>query len=139
MIYNKLAILESRLANIQADKLGIPQRKRVLARKTIYNPTTKLTTTEDVLISPKLYVTSVKPRYINLPISDGNKTVYISVNDLMIEIPRTYDKSFFDSRIRFAIDPPDDLTKADWYILRFIDDSSSIIWNLIISKEIDKK
>lgn len=153
-LFTKLAQLEVKLSTIESDKLGVPQRKRLLARKSIYNPTTKVTTIEDTLISPKVFLTSVSPKYINLQVAiEGSNTINISINDIQVEIPRTYPKEFFTNRIKFVIEPPlkedgtvdysnlstKQLLNADWYNLRVIDDRSSIVWTLILSKELDKK
>lgn len=159
-LFSKLAVVENKLAGIEADKLGLPQRRHLLVRHKTHNTTTRTETIEDTLIIPKPYITSVSPRFANLQIAiEGANSIFLSINDVQVEIPRVYPKSLFtpsgNTKVRFGfvIDPPvnnsnqviysnaltKDIEGVDFYKLVFLSDSNPTVWNLILQKERDTK
>ncbi|WP_427162625.1 hypothetical protein ACQFX9_14380 [Aliinostoc sp. HNIBRCY26] len=157
MLYEKLALVENKLAKVD-EKLGLPQRRHLLVRHNIYNTTTKRLEPVDTLIIPKPYITSVSPRFANLQVAvEGADSIFLSINDIQVEIPRVYPKSLFtpggNNKVRFVIDPPvsennqviysNPTTKAidgvDFYKLVFLSDSNPTVWNLILQRERDRK
>lgn len=155
-LYQKLATIESKVAGIES-KLGLPQRRHLLVRQLITNHTTKTQETVDTLILPKPYITTVSPRYVNLQVNiEGADSIFISINDLQVEIPRTYPNTLFSlpgSKTSFVIDPPVDsnnqivytnpstkaLGKVSFYTLSFLSENEPTIWKLILRKEKDSK
>lgn len=88
---------------------------------------------------------------------EGADSIYLSINDIQVEIPRVYPKSLFSPngniKARFVIDPPvnsnnqiiysNAITKviegADFYKLVFLADSNPTVWNLILQRDMDRK
>lgn len=156
-LYQKLAEIESKMAGIEV-KLGHPSRRNLLVRNKLYNQVTKLEEIEDTLILPRPFINPIPPRYVNLQVSiEGVNSVFISINDLEVEIPRTIPKTLFlpegKGRVVFIIDPPlnednqiiytDPSTKTlvgySTYKLLFISEKEPSVWKLILSKNIDNK
>jgi len=156
-LFDKLAIIEKKIAEIEADKLGLPQRRHLLVRQTITNHAARTSETVDTLILPKPYIVNVSPRYVNLQVNiEGADSIFISVNDLQVEIPRTFPKSLFlpeSGKSTFILEPPvsdsnqiiysDPSTKAiagaSFYSLVFLSEDDPTRWKLILRKEIDRK
>lgn len=143
-LFSKLAEVESKLAMVESDKLGVPQRKNLLIRKSTFDKSTKVTNTQDILVSPKPYITTVKPRYINLSVAiEGVNTITISLQDIQAEIPRVYPIETFD-RAKAVINPLiingiPQLNNVNWYSIVFVDDRDPVVWTLILTKDKDKK
>jgi hypothetical protein len=150
----KLAKIENKLALVETS-LGVPQRRHLLVRHRITGTGLVI---EDTLINPKAYVTSVSPRYINLQIAiPGADSIYVAVNDLEVEIPKVYPSSLFTKSspgdsLSFILDPPvtygtivypnpttKEFINPKTYELKYIDDTQSTIYKLILTKKIDKK
>jgi hypothetical protein len=156
-LYDKLAQIEDKLAQIEV-KLNLPQRRHLLVRKYSYNTSSKIRVTTDTLILPRPYINPVSPRYANLQVSiEGADSIYISLDDVEVEIPRTKPKTLFipdgDDRVEFIIDPPvnnfnqiiysNPTTKAlagtSNYKLIYISEKEPTTWKLILRKETDNR
>lgn len=156
-LYDKLAKIEDKISDIET-KLGLPQRRHLLVRTYSYNTSSKRQITTDTLILPRPYITLVQPRYANLQVSiEGVDSVYISLNDVEVEIPRTHPKTLFipngDARAEFIIDPPvnnfnqiiysNPSTKAlagsSNYKLIYLSEKEPTTWKLILRKETDSR
>lgn len=156
-LYQQLALVENKIAKIEG-ALGLPQRRHLLIRHQTYNTTTKTINIVDNLVIPKPYITSVSPRFSNLQISvEGADSIFISINDMQVEIPRLYSKSLIapsgNTKSRFVIDPPvdnnnqiiysnpstKDLGAVDYYRLIFLSENNPTAWNLILTKDKDRK
>ncbi|NEU81493.1 hypothetical protein [Nostoc sp. UIC 10630] len=155
-LYEKLAKIENKLAQVETS-LGVPQRRYLLVRHTVTDPITRAPSTEDTLINPKAYITSVSPRYVNLQISiPGADSIYVTVNDLEVEIPKVYPITLFKpegkNRAIFILDPPvtygtvvysNPATKSfnnpKLYSLVYVDDTHSTVYKLILTGQRDKK
>ena len=160
-LYEKLARIENKLATVE-EKLGVPQRRYLLVRHTVTDPITRTPSIEDTLINPKAYITSVSPRFVNLQIAiPGADSIYVSINDLEVEIPKVYPITLFKptlfkpeckTRVMFILDPPvtygtivysNPTTKSfnnpKIYSLVYVDDTQSTIYKLILTGQRDKK
>ncbi|MCW5317930.1 hypothetical protein GTQ43_30425 [Nostoc sp. KVJ3] len=155
-LYEKLAKIENKLATVE-EKLGVPQRRHLVVRHTITDPITRAPSIEDTLINPKAYITSVSPRFVNLQIAiPGADSIYISINDLQVEIPKVYPITLFKpegkTRAMFILDPPvtygtivysNPTTKSfdnpNIYSLVYVDDTQSTVYKLILTGQRDKK
>jgi hypothetical protein len=155
-LYEKLAKIENKLALVETS-LGVPQRRYLLVRHTITDPVTRIPSIEDTLINPKAYITSVSPRFVNLQIAiPGADSIYVSINDLQVEIPKVYPITLFKpegkTRAMFILDPPvtygtivysNPTTKAfdnpKVYSLIYVDDTQSTVYKLILTGQRDKK
>ncbi|MEH1966752.1 hypothetical protein [Nostoc sp.] len=156
-LYDKLAQIEDKLSGVEV-KLGLPQRRHLLVRTYSYNTSSRLEITTDTLILPKPYITLVPPRYANLQVSiEGADSVYISLNDVEVEIPRTKSKTLFipngNPRTEFIIDPPvnnfnqiiysnsstKELAGASNYKLIYLSEKEPTVWKLILRKEADSR
>ncbi|MEA5625312.1 hypothetical protein [Nostoc sp. UHCC 0251] len=154
-LYEKLAQIEEKISEVEI-KLGLPQRRHLLVRTHSYNSTSKIRVTTDTLILPRPYINPVSPRYANLQVSiEGADSIYISLNDIEVEIPRTKLKTLFipngDDRTEFIIDPPvdsfnqiiysDPTTKAlagtSMYKLIYLSEKEPTVWKLILRKDMD--
>jgi hypothetical protein len=153
-LYQKLAEVESKVGAIEV-RLGLPERKHLAVRQRVFNTSTKVYDVVDTLIIPQPYITSVPPRYSNLQVSiEGADSVYLSINDLMVEIPRTYPKSLFipegNTSARFILEPPvsnnqivysNSNTKTidgvRFYRNITLFDNDPVVWKLILTKEKD--
>ncbi|MEH1803226.1 MAG: hypothetical protein V7L13_29500 [Nostoc sp.] len=155
-LYGKLGQIENKLATVE-EKLGVPQRRYLLVRNTITDPTTRAPIIEDTLINPKAYITSVSPRFVNLQIAiPGADSIYVTVSDLEAEIPKVYPITLFKpegkTRAMFILDPPvtygtivysNPSTKSfnnpKLYSLVYVDDTQSTVYKLILTGQKDKK
>jgi hypothetical protein len=156
-LYDKLARIEDKLAQIEVS-LALPQRRHLLVRTYSYNTSSKRQVTTDTLILPRPYITLVQPRYANLQVSiEGSDSVYISLNDVEVDIPRTHPKTLFipdgNPRTEFIIDPPvnnfnqiiysNPSTKAlvgtSNYKLIYLSEKEPTTWKLILRKETDNR
>lgn len=156
-LFQKLAIIENKIAAVEG-KLGLPQRRHLLVRKKITNHINKTEEIQDTLILPQPYIINVSPKFVNLQINvEGADSIGISINDLQVEIPRTYPKTLFlsetSTKSTFILEPPlnssnqiiysNPSTKviagASFYNLLFLSEDDPTIWKLILSKEIDSK
>jgi hypothetical protein len=154
-LFNKLAEIENKLAKLEVG-LGNPQRRHLLVRQTITNITNRTTVVNDSLILPQPYITTASPRYTNLQVAiQGADSIFISLNDIQVEIPRVYPKSLFLSdsytKSTFVIDPPIDsadqiiysnpakkeLVGHYFYKLIFLSENEPTVWKLILSRERD--
>ncbi len=144
------------MASIET-KLGLPQRRDLVLRTQTYDPDQKKVITTDTVINPKPYITTVQPRYSNLQVSiEGMDSIFISANDLQVEIPRTYPKEIFNpadkSTVRFyvdvSLDPSNQIIYQDpatkkiddySYKLVFVIDEDPVVWKLILTRERDKR
>ncbi|AVH67036.1 hypothetical protein [Nostoc sp. 'Peltigera membranacea cyanobiont' N6] len=155
-LYEKLAKIENKLSLVE-EKLGVPQRRYLLVRHTITDPTTRIPSIEDTLINPKAYITSVSPRFVNMQIAiPGADSIYVTVNDLEVEIPKVYPITLFKpegkTRAMFILDPTvtygtivysNPATKSfnnpKIYSLVYVDDTQSTVYKLILTGQKDKK
>jgi len=154
-LYEKLAEVESKIGAIEV-KLGLPQRRNLIVRQRVLNTTTNTYNEVDTLILPQPFITSVPPRYANLQINieGSSNALYLSINDLIVEIPRTYPKSLFapevNTNVRFILDPPvtdnqvvytnpstNFISGAKFYRNITLIDDDPVIWKLILVKEKD--
>jgi hypothetical protein len=154
-LFNKLAQIENKLADLEV-KLGNPQRRHLLVRQTINDSISRTTTINDTLILPQPYITNVSPKFTNLQVAiQGADSIFISINDLEVEIPRVYPKSLFltDSNIKstFVLDPPlgssnqiiysnpvkKELAGSYFYKLIFLSENEPTVWRLVLSRERD--
>jgi hypothetical protein len=154
-LYQKLAEVESKVAGIEV-ALGIPERRNLLVRHQILNQTTRVYDYTDTLILPQPYITSVPLRLVNLPI-EGANSITIQINDIQVEIPRTFSKSLFTpeentTTARFILDPPisnnqviytnpttKTISGATFYRMIMLMDNDPTLWKLILRKEKDSK
>ncbi|MEA5603707.1 hypothetical protein [Nostoc sp. UHCC 0252] len=154
-LYEKLAKIENKLGSVE-ERLGIPQRKNLLVRHTSTDPVTRAPFIEDTLILPKPYITSVAPRFVNMQIAiEGADSIYITVNDLQVEIPRVYPITLFQpegrTRALFILNPSvtygtinysnpttKALTNIKLYRSVYVDDSNPTIYRLILTEHKDK-
>ncbi|MFN6460554.1 MAG: hypothetical protein RMZ41_001735 [Nostoc sp. DedVER02] len=155
-LYEKLAKIENKLAQVEAD-LGVPQRRYLLVRHIVTDPITRAPSIEDTLINPKAYITSVSPRFVNMQIAiPGADSIYVTVNDLEVEIPKVYPITLFkpegNTRAMFILDPPvtygtvvysnpttKSFNKPNIYSLGYVDDTQSTIYKLILNGQRDNK
>lgn len=156
-LYEKLALVERKMANVEV-KLGHPNRRNLLVRKYAYNTVSKVQEIEDILILPKPFINPVSSRYVNLQVAiEGADSIFISIDDLEVEIPRTHPKTLFkpngDERVEFMLDPLLDesnqiiysnistksLAKGYRYRLIFISEKDPTVWKLILRKNKDTK
>lgn len=156
-LFSKLAEIENKLARLEI-KLGIPQRRHLLVRQTITNVTNRTTSVYDSLILPQPYITTASPKYSNLQVAvQGADSIFISINDIQVEIPRVYPKSLFTldsfTKTTFVVDPPLDSdnqiiysnpTKKElaghyFYKLIFLSENEPTVWKLILTRERDMK
>ncbi|MEH1858034.1 MAG: hypothetical protein V7L21_08535 [Nostoc sp.] len=155
-LYEKLAKIENKLAQVETS-LGVPQRRYLLVRHTVTDLITHAPNIEDTLINPKAYITSVSPKFVNLQIAiPGADSIYVSVNDLQVEIPKVYPITLFKpegkTRAMFILDPPvtygtivysNPTTKffnnPKLYSLVYVDDTQSTVYKLILTGQRDKK
>ncbi len=155
-LYEKLAKIENKLAQVETS-LGVPQRRYLLVRHTVTDPITRTPNIEDTLINPKAYITSVSPRLVNLQIAiPGADSIYVSINDLQVEIPKVYPITLFKpegkTRAMFILDPTvtygtivysNPATKSfnnpKIYNLVYVDDTQSTVYKLILTGQKDKK
>lgn len=154
MIYNKLWEIEEKVAKLEK-RLGLPQRRDLMIRKALYNNQTNDIEITDILIEPTPHITFIKPQYLNLQISvEGADSIFISKNDLQVEIPRTVPKETFltteEETLKIRPDPPlNELREIDyidefkniegsnWYRMIFLDESDPVVWTLILTKDYD--
>jgi hypothetical protein len=156
-LFTKLAEVENKLAKLETS-LGNPQRRHLLVRQTITNNATRTTSINDSLILPQPYITTVSPKYTNLQIAiQGADSIFISINDIQVEIPRVYPKELFFSdsytKSTFVLDPPLDsnnqivysnplkkeLAGHYFYKLIFLSENEPTVWKLILTREKDIK
>ncbi|MFN6486290.1 MULTISPECIES: hypothetical protein [unclassified Nostoc] len=155
-LYEKLAKIENKLSLVE-DKLGVPQRRYLLVRHTITDPITRAPNIEDTLINPKAYITSVSPRFVNMQIAiPGADSIYVTVNDLEVEIPKVYPITLFKPEVKtraiFILDPPvtygtvvysnpttKSFNKPNIYSLVYANDTYSTVYKLILTEQRDKK
>ncbi|MBD2168058.1 hypothetical protein H6G04_27105 [Calothrix membranacea FACHB-236] len=155
-LYTKLAEVEGKIAAVEV-KLGLPQRRHLLVRHKTLNTTTRLEEITDTLILPQPYVVNISPRFANLQVAiEGADSIYLSVNDLQVEIPRTFPKSLFlpsaPTRATFTLEPPisnnqvvysNPTTKVingvKTYKLLALMESDPTLWKLVLRKESDNK
>ncbi|MDZ8259455.1 hypothetical protein [Nostoc sp. ChiQUE01b] len=156
-LYEKLAQIEDKISGIEV-KLGLPQRRHLLVRKYSYNTPLKVQVTIDTLILPRPYINPVPPRYANLQVSiEGSDSIYLSLDDVEVEIPRTKPKTLFipdgDDRVEFIIDPPVNnfnqiiysnpaikaLAGTSNYKLIYLSEKEPTTWKLILRKETDNR
>lgn len=156
-LYSKLAEVEGKVAQIE-DKLGLPQRRNLLVRHEAYNHSTRLATITDTLISPKPYITSISPRFANLPvgIEGSSNSIYLAISDLQVEVPRTLPKNLFipvvDTTIHFVLEPPvnnnqvvysnpttKEIDGAVFYTMVMFMDDDPTRWKLILRKLRDSR
>ena len=156
-VYQKLAIIEAKMATLE-HSLGLPQRINLLLRHQTYNKITKVIDIVDTVLAPIPHIVPVPIKYINLQISiEGADSIFITTNDIQIEIPRTVSKTIFlpggDTKVRYLIDPPLNVNNEPiyspsnttnipdkyWYRLIFLDESDPTVWKLIVTRERDKK
>jgi hypothetical protein len=151
-LFDKLAQISATIAKVEI-KLGVPQRRHLFLRKTVYDDVSKEVSTEDILLTPKPYITSVNPRYVDLDLSvNGLNSIFkIAANDLEVIIPRTYPPSLFEGTIKAIVDPPVDeegnviysnpltktFTNVNWWIVKYFSDKDKTNWKIIIGKEAD--
>lgn len=154
-LYEKLAQVESIIGEVEV-KLGLPQRRHLIVRQRVFNSTTRIYDEVDTLILPQPFITSIPPKYANLQINieGSNNSIYLSINDLMVEIPRTLPKSLFlpdgNANTRFILDPPvtnnqivytnpanNSIDGAKFYRNITLIDDDPVIWKLILVKEKD--
>lgn len=155
-LYAKLAKVEEKVAFIEGN-LGLPQRRNLLVRHQVLNTNTRQVVITDTLLSPKPYIATIPPRFVNLPVAiEGADSIYLSVNDLLVELPRTFPKSLFtpggNTTVRFVLEPPisnnlvvytNPTTKtiegAVYYVLAVLLDDDPTLWKLILRKNKDDK
>ncbi|MFS0515142.1 hypothetical protein ACEYW6_10515 [Nostoc sp. UIC 10607] len=154
-LYEKLAVIESKVGAIEV-KLGVPQRRHFLVRTYSLNPSLKTRIITDTLITPRPSINSVSPRYANLQVSiEGADSIYISLNDIEVTIPRIYPKTLFipngDDTTEFIIDPPVNnfnqiiysnpttktLVGVSKYQLIYLSENDSTVWKLILRRDKD--
>ncbi|AFY49002.1 hypothetical protein Nos7524_3202 [Nostoc sp. PCC 7524] len=155
-LYQKLSQIEGKMAEIDI-RLGIPQRRNLLIRHQSLNPTTRQLEIVDTLVQPKPLITSIPPKFVNLPVSiEGADSIFLSINDIQVEIPRTHPKRLFipegNTRAIFILEPPisnnqvvyiNPATKtingADIYRLVVLMENDPTLWKLILRRDKDKK
>lgn len=153
-LYTKLSEVERKIAAVEV-KLGLPQRRHLLVRHKTLNTTTRLEEITDTLILPQPYVVNVAPRFVNLDVSvEGANSVFLSINDLQVEIPRTFPKSLFlpsdPTRATFALEPPVSNNQVVYsnpttkvinglgaYTLLALLENDPTLWKLIFRKQLD--
>ncbi|WP_414579106.1 hypothetical protein [Anabaena sp. CCY 9402-a] len=149
-------MVESKVGELEA-RLGIPQRRNLLVRQITNNHTARTSTISDSLINPRPYITNVSPRLVNLQVaSEGVDQIFITASDLQVEIPRTYNKSFFlahgITKTMFMVDPPltpdgaiiytNPTTKTlngYFHNLIYLSDNDPTRWLLVLRQEADRR
>ncbi|BAY23719.1 hypothetical protein NIES2100_35110 [Calothrix sp. NIES-2100] len=155
-LYTKLAEVEGKIAAVE-ERLGLPQRRYLLVRHSTLNTTTRLVEITDTLILPRPYAVNISPRFANLQVSiEGADSIYLSVNDLQVEIPRTFTKSLFlpsaPTRAIFILEPPvnnnqvvysnpttKEINGVKPYKLLALMENDPTLWKIILRRESDSK